>query len=330
MKVKTYRGNAIGPLLNQIKAELGEDPVIISTKQCQDNLVEISVELGTQPKQEVRPPIRLTRIVDLNLGIDTPPAAGADLRSILDNHGLASGLVASIMAEAGASGALVSQTDRVIANGLSRVLSFESRLPLKKKFVALIGATGVGKTTTIAKLAARVKAAFDIRIGLISADTYRVGAGFHLQSYASLMQLPFRSLDPRLDFKPALTKAMNDLRDCDLVLIDTAGCSPRQHARVSEMSRDFEGFPGIEKLLVLPAPSNSVDLKVTAENFNQLDFDRVIITKLDESGFIGPVINTVQQIGKPLAFLTTGQRVPEDIEPASARRLGWMLTQTIH
>ena len=83
-------------------------------------------------------------------------------------------------------------------------------------------------------------------------------------------------------------------------------------------------------MLVLAAPSNDYDLSAAAAAFSKVRVDRVILSKLDESGFIGPVLNTVIALKRPLAFLTTGQHVPEDIEPASARRLGWMLTRKMH
>lgn len=196
--------------------------------------------------------------------------------------------------------------------------------------LALVGPTGVGKTTTIAKLAARIQMAFGIRIGLVSADSFRVGAGFHLQSYASLLSLPFRGVDPSRPLGTELLKAIHELSEMDLVLVDTSGCSPREEERLDELGAALSAYEEMEKILVLPAPGNEVDLRNTARQFDRIGYNRVILSKLDESAYIGPVLSTAHWIGKPLAFLTSGQRVPEDIEPASSRRLGWMLTRTIH
>ena len=213
---------------------------------------------------------------------------------------------------------------------LDNILPIENRLPHKTKFVAMLGATGVGKTTTIAKLAARIKMAFDLRIALISADYYRIGAGYQLQTYANLMKLPYRALDKRKDLNQELDKSLEYFSAYDLVLIDAAGFSPYRDSRLSELRDLFSSRPEIERMLVLPAPGNEYDLIQSIERFSSVGFERLVISKLDESGFIGPVLNALRTAGKPLAFFTTGQRVPEDIEPASHRRLAQILTRTMH
>ena len=146
------------------------------------------------------------------------------------------------------------------------------------------------------------------------------------------MNLPFRMVDgnSKTSVAAQLRRAVDAFRDYDLVLVDTAGCGPREKGRIGDLSEDLSQLPEAEKILVVPAPGNEMDLHAAASSFDQVGCNRIILSKLDESGFLGPIINTAIRLDKPVAFATTGQRVPEDIEPASARRLGWMLTRMMH
>jgi flagellar biosynthesis GTPase FlhF len=319
MVVRTYRGKEMTALLTQIREELGEDAVILSTTRAEGAQIEIAV--GTDEtvahaggQQVTMPPPSRT------LSSTQDRVRDALLRQGLHRE------IAELVAVRGTSSDAL---DKVASSGLAGLITFDSRLPFEQRVVALVGPTGVGKTTTIAKLAGRMRMAFDVKIGLISADSYRVGAGHQLQTYASLMGLPFRMIDDSLPYAHAIQVAVDSLPDCDLILLDTAGYSPRD-TRVDSMSQELSTLHSIEKLLVLPAPGNDVDLRAAATAFGRMGCSRVIVSKTDETGFMGPVVNTLVSLRKPVAFLTTGQRVPEDIEPASARRLGWMLTRVIH
>jgi flagellar biosynthesis protein FlhF len=304
--------------MEQVRKELGEAAVILSARETDDKMIEVRVGMGGT--------VELSRSMEIR-----HPAATIDherLRAVLAAHGLSPEL--SDVVQERARRIPRDTVDLQIAEGLEGLLYFDSRMPIEKKFTAFFGATGVGKTTTIAKLAARLKQAFNLRIALISTDSYRVGAGFHLQSYAQLMKLPCRTVNPGERSRRALIRALDEFAEYDMVLIDTAGCSPREHKRIDELAGDFEGLREIERMLMLPAPANQVDLGAAVRSFEPFGIERIVVTKLDESAYMGPVVNTAASIGLPLAFFTTGQRVPEDIEPASARRLGWMLASSIH
>lgn len=183
--------------------------------------------------------------------------------------------------------------------------------------IALVGPTGVGKTTTIAKLAAAYKLRRGQRVGLITTDTFRIAAVEQLRTYASIISVPLRVV-----MSPAeMASACRAMADCDVVLIDTAGRSPRDGQRVEELSAYLEAAQPHETHLVLSATAGPSALRSAAKGFSMAGPDRMIFTKLDEAESVGTVISMVHALGLPLSFVTTGQEVPDHIEPGRADRL---------
>ncbi len=183
--------------------------------------------------------------------------------------------------------------------------------------IALVGPTGVGKTTTIAKLAAAYKLRRGQRVGLITTDTFRIAAVEQLRTYASIISVPLRVV-----MSPAeMASACRAMADCDVVLIDTAGRSPRDGQRVEELSAYLAAAKPHETHLVLSATAGLSALRSAASGFSTVGPDRVLFTKLDEAENVGTVISMVHLLGLPLSFVTTGQEVPDHIEPGRADRL---------
>ena len=185
--------------------------------------------------------------------------------------------------------------------------------------IALVGPTGVGKTTTIAKLAAAYKLRRGQRVGLITTDTFRIAAVEQLRTYASIISVPLRVV-----MSPAeMAAACRAMADCDVVLIDTAGRSPRDDQRVDELSEYLAAARPDETHLVLSATAGVGALRRAAQGFAKAGPDRVLFTKLDEAEAegVGTVISMVHALGLPLSFVTTGQEVPDHIEPGRADRL---------
>ncbi|MFI4882935.1 MAG: hypothetical protein ACIAQU_10165, partial [Phycisphaerales bacterium JB064] len=183
--------------------------------------------------------------------------------------------------------------------------------------IALVGPTGVGKTTTIAKLAAAYKLRRGLRVGLITTDTFRIAAVEQLRTYASIISVPLRVV-----MSPAeMASACRAMADCDVVLIDTAGRSPRDGQRVEELSEYLAAAKPHETHLVLSATAGASALRSAASGFAQANPDRVLFTKLDEAESVGMVVSMVHSLGLPLSFVTTGQEVPDHIEPGRAERL---------
>ncbi len=178
--------------------------------------------------------------------------------------------------------------------------------------VALVGPTGVGKTTTIAKLAANFRLLAQKDVGLITIDTYRVAAVEQLRTYGDIIGIPVEVvLTPS-----ALKHALDRFQNKDLVLIDTAGRSPSNRMHLNEL-KGFLDFPHPKEVhLVLSATTNRVNLQKIVEAFSPVGIDRLAFTKIDESVAFGGLISTAYSLGKPLSYLTTGQSVPDDIREA--------------
>jgi flagellar biosynthesis protein FlhF len=196
----------------------------------------------------------------------------------------------------------------------------ESR-PAKPRVVVLVGPTGVGKTTTIAKLAAIHNLgmaglqAQDVR--MITIDTFRIGAQQQIEKYASIMRLPVSSVETAQDLKATI--AMH--RDTDLILVDTIGKSPRDAVRLAEMQQLLEACgPGSEVYLAISATTKTQDMLDIFRQFEPFRYRGVVVTKMDETGRVGNVLSALADRDKPVVWLTDGQKVPLDIERAHPMR----------
>ena len=201
-----------------------------------------------------------------------------------------------------------------IANGITLYSS-------KPKVVALIGPTGVGKTTTLAKIAAKFVLEQGARVALITADTYRISAVEQLKTYSDILGLPLEIV-----YNPeALRKAIEKHKDKQLILIDTAGRSQYNEYQMKELSGLLSIDADIEKHLVMSATTKTSDGVELLENFSICQPDRVIFTKVDETGTHGIILNILHRRKVALSYITNGQSVPDDIEPASVERLAELL-----
>jgi flagellar biosynthesis protein FlhF len=175
--------------------------------------------------------------------------------------------------------------------------------------VSLIGATGVGKTTTIAKLAAQAITQSGARVALVTIDTYRIAAVEQLKVYGEIMGIPVEVV-----FSPEqLQETFRRHRDKDLILIDTAGRSPKDEARIDELNSFLGDSSGVENCLVLAAPTADNLQHKSFEAFSKLPISRLIFTKLDETDQCGSLINLPLKTNLPIGCLTNGQKVPEDL-----------------
>ena len=184
--------------------------------------------------------------------------------------------------------------------------------------IAVIGATGVGKTTTIAKLAAQFAMKHgNKQVVLVTTDSYRIGAHEQLSNYSRILGVPLHIAQDSDD----LTRILASLMDKRLVLIDTAGMSQRDLRLTEQFNKLQKASVMIRPYLVLSANTQLESLNETVKVFNNVDIAGCIITKLDEATTLGGVITAVIKSNIPVAYLTDGQKVPEDIQQASAQRL---------
>ena len=181
----------------------------------------------------------------------------------------------------------------------------------KRKIAALLGPTGVGKTTTLAKIAAQCVLEKGVSTAFITADTYRISAVEQLKTYADIFGLPIAIVYTPDELKEAIQK----FRQKQLILIDTAGRSQHNRRQMAELNQN------IEKYLVLSATTKNEDAKDIVDKFSVCKPDKVIFTKTDETKSLGIILNILRKKAMRLSYLTNGQSVPDDIVPAQAEKL---------
>jgi flagellar biosynthesis protein FlhF len=189
--------------------------------------------------------------------------------------------------------------------------------PGKRRLVALVGPTGVGKTTTIAKLAANYRLRERCRVGLITVDTYRIAAVDQIRTYADIMDLPMEVVSTPREMRNAAAR----LEDMDLVFMDTAGRSPKDELKIQELKSMLAEAQADEVHLVLSATGGTSSLIQTARQFAAVRTTALVLTKLDEASGLGNLIPLLRDSKLPLSYVTDGQNVPDDIQVADSRQL---------
>ncbi|MBU7008285.1 flagellar biosynthesis protein FlhF [Phosphitispora fastidiosa] len=201
-----------------------------------------------------------------------------------------------------------------------RPVSFK-RQALGQQSIVLVGPTGVGKTTTIAKLAATFSIIDQKKVALITADTYRVAAVEQLKTYGEIIGIPVDVV-----YTPQeLQKAIARHTDKDLVLIDTAGRSHKNDEQMSELRTFLEIAEPSDVFLVLSATTRYRDMMDIVNSYGDIPVSRLVFTKLDETSTYGPILNVVSSTQKHLSYVTVGQNVPDDIEIADPSKIANMI-----
>jgi len=190
--------------------------------------------------------------------------------------------------------------------------------PPHKKIMMFVGPTGVGKTTNIAKLAARYayKLSRRYKVGIITLDTYRIGAVEQLMTYAKMMRLPIETVVDPNDFEEAL----NILKHNDYILIDTVGSSQHDKEKIEKLQSflNINTYSEISVNLVLSAVTKYEDLMDIYKNFSILPIDTFIFTKLDETKTYGNIFSLLLEVKKPISYFSIGQEVPDDLIVANS------------
>jgi flagellar biosynthesis protein FlhF len=211
------------------------------------------------------------------------------------------------------------RANQLAAERLKQILGDHPRKPLQPetRIAHFVGPTGVGKTTTIAKLAAEQVLRHRRKVGFITSDTYRIAAVEQLKTYATILGIPLEVVFSPQDLK----KAFDNLKECDIVFMDTAGRNFRNEMYVSELNALLQGDPRSETFLVLSLTMKYKDMKAVAENFSRFRLDKVLLTKRDETETFGPILNLLHEYPLALSYITTGQNVPDDFNVVSEDEL---------
>ncbi len=222
-----------------------------------------------------------------------------------------------------------SPMDQILANvyqkivlklGRTQLIDIKDRRP---RTIFFIGPTGVGKTTTIAKLASRLKLNNKVKVGLLTADTYRIAAVEQLHTYAGILEVPLRVVYSEKE----LQEAREEMNDYDIILVDTAGRSHKDKEKRDDIERLISVVPEEEReiYLVLSATTKYRDLVRITECYSEIMSYRLIFTKLDETDTIGNILNIRLLTGASLSYATFGQNVPDDIGKVDAQRIAKQL-----
>jgi flagellar biosynthesis protein FlhF len=293
-------------------------------QQLQKELEELRSGMAAIRQAVVTAPVAATTLAPLPAASAGPEALHPELARKLRSAEVSEDLVADMLKglpdmSGWKSQARAPMAESAMRDAMAQRIHCTGPIDLPKgqtRVVALIGPTGVGKTTTIAKLAANYALVEKKKVGLVTLDTYRIAAVEQLKTYGQIIDIPIRVAYTPAEVGPAI----ESFAGFDVILVDTAGRSQKNPMQVSELKNLIEAA-NCETHLVLAASTKQRDLLDQVERFRHASVDRLLFTKLDETTTYGTIFSVAAKTGLPVSYLTTGQKVPEDIEAAEAARL---------
>jgi flagellar biosynthesis protein FlhF len=354
MRIKRYVVNDMHEAFQRIKEDLGKDAIILSSSKVRakgvrgflgGTVLEVTAALdrGEDRQAAFLPTAQVSQLVDDNHRIekelgevkvmlkrilnstsqnDSPFVRWKDvLESLEINSEIADEIIYGLAEGAGEEVVNDNLMKEALKGHLTRLFQEIEPRASNYKLHAFVGPTGVGKTTTLAKLAAQNAFSMGKKVGLITIDTYRIGAVEQLRTYGNIM-----GVDVDVVMTPEqLHEAVRRNADKDVVFIDTAGRSPSDSMKLSEVRTFLDAVKPLEVYLVLSLTTKKHDLDRIAEDYRVLDYTSLIFTKVDETETYGSILNVAYSNKIPVAYLTNGQDVPEDIETAEP----WKLAELI-
>jgi flagellar biosynthesis protein FlhF len=335
MRIAKFQATDMRDALAQVKRELGPDAVIVATKEVRRGLLATGVEVtaaidfedaaptassygarGSAPTAPVLNDGDVERILaPLRSELRSLKTFLRPLAETRGDDGLRNELaalrqaIASLQQPGGGPNLAEPSIDEIAEHSALTA-------PSRGRIVAVVGPTGVGKTTTIAKLAARAALVEHRQVAIVTLDSYRVGGEEQIRAFADLMGVPLT-----LVADPTALRATVSSVDADLVYIDTAGRSPRDAGAVATLAQAFTGIEDLEIHLAVPAGAGERAITTCYARHRILGIDRLLFTKVDEAEELSELVRAPARLGKPVTWLTTGQRVPEDLEAATQERL---------
>ncbi|MBS4539864.1 flagellar biosynthesis protein FlhF [Clostridium sp. D2Q-11] len=353
MNIKRYIGRTNHEAMLKLKKELGEDAVILHTRKIKTKgllglFKKPLVEVVAAREENISPnnnksnfnykptKKRNTNEIDnLNKEITKlrktieahiiPTTIQDDgnldenlmyLKNILINNGVIEEYALSIIKELKSSFNITNKNEEDLINILKQLINstLGEANPIEidnnKKVVFFVGTTGVGKTTTLAKIAADLSLNKDKELGLITADTYRIAAVEQLKTYSEILNLPLEIIYNTEEIYMPMSK----FKDKDIILVDTAGRSHKDHEKISELESMIDIINNKEVYLVLSINTEFSSIKSIIDNYSKIPELKLIFTKLDETEKIGNILNAKLYSKYPISYITNGQNVPEDLQ----------------
>ena len=332
MHLKRYRKPTLKDALRAVREELGPDALVLSTREVTATGVRgmigrREIEITAAAERQV---VADSRHAEPNPVVTPAPRRSRSDRAIdqiaarLEAGGLSADLARDIAASHPTSrrrGADTESVKQTVARELAMLApGDEAYAPIE----VFVGPPGVGKTTTIAKIAAQERARNGKRLALLAADGFRVGAIEQLRLYADILGSPFMAARTPDEFARALDEARRPL------LVDTAGRSPSDDV-AKDMFRVLGTRIDVRTHLVIPANTSTKSAERLLERFADARPARVVLTRLDEAETIGPLVSVLRARSLPLSFFGTGQAVPADLQRVTAPVLAdWVLGEMAH
>lgn len=332
MHIRTFRAASLQDALEEIRRQMGSDASVLHTRQVREGWMgwlghtSVEVTAGLRDRDEPTPKRLSEDSQGSLLAQPRYPMELQDLRMMLSLAGVDDPLAERWISETFAfgvslpggvaHGAWIDCLRRTVMRGIRLASPIQAPVG-ERRIVALVGPTGVGKTTTIAKLAAGFRLEAKRRVGLITIDTFRIAAVQQLQAYAEIMNLPMEVVDD----PKQMHSALNRLGDVDLILVDTAGRSPRSDARIAQLRSLLAAAAPDETHLVISATSSRETIINIVDGFSPIQPTSIILTKLDETIQTAGPLAALDGQSVPISYLTNGQQVPDDIQVAAAEPL---------
>jgi flagellar biosynthesis protein FlhF len=346
MKIKTYRARNFREAMTLVKKEMGEDAILLSSKERRGG-VEIAAAIDYAEIEKV---VKSAQAVHASKAIKRNAAASVKPKRVDGLNSLKrelQGLKETIQGikHSGYEVSLPKEQKEIyhclLARNINRTLSLDLSERVKnmcelpgtiateiptlkggagKKAVVMIGPTGVGKTTTIAKLAAKAVKEGK-KIALISMDTYRIGAVEQIRIYAKILGVPLDVVSSVGELKESLVKYAGK----DAIFIDTTGRNPREKSYIKGLKMAGGLKFSLETHLLLSASSDDLFMTEAYKYYRELPIDCIALSKVDEAVRFGSIYNLVRLYRKPVAYITTGQKVPEDIMFPSSTELARLI-----
>ena len=328
MNPKRFWGKDIPAALRAVRSSLGPDALIIETKSVpggngggivvtalgEGQAVGAAEQaspppqpLSSAPMEEVRDEIAALRSM---LSWLAPKVQSNDVLKCLIGHGVSPEIMARI---SDAMREIAGPDDREkMYEALRRLIRSGGQIPDAVDRLALVGPTGVGKTTSMIKLTVFESQRIQRCIGWVNTDHRTLASGDPLALYASILAVRYETAENGKDLKRALDR----LADCDLILIDTPGVSPRDQEGMNKLRRLLDEPPNLRRALLCSATTNHADMADWVQTYSRIGLSSLFFTKLDECRHFGPLINTALGSGYPLSYITLGQNMTGDLEIA--------------